>query len=200
MKKTLSLFFISFFLTAFAEISAPYGEQYRACAVQKLCEIVHNCPVLVYGTLSNCNENKKTLMVNATLTVKKTLKGGANFTKKIPISYPAYINNTAENKQNKTYRNGATCVFPMYKLNATTWTTEINYCNYDALLSIDDAAQTIVFPNKTIVSLDDFEKGVALYNENYQTFLEAKTNKTKIDLDNPTENKTYAYLVEDFFR
>jgi hypothetical protein len=194
MKKILLLFL--FCTTAFAAINAPYSVQYRDCSAQKLCEIVHKCPVLVYGTLSNCKENKKTLMINATLTVKKTLKGGASFTQKMPITYPAYINNT----QNKTYRNGATRVFPMYKLNATAWTTEINYCNYDALISTDDAEQTIVFPNKTIVSLDDFAKGVALFNHNYQLFLEAKTNNTLMDLDNPTKNTTYKHLVDDFFK
>jgi hypothetical protein len=195
----LSIF--SLFLAFFSFPGTTKAPQYRECADLTMAQIVHSSPVLIYGTLSNCKLDRKNLWINATLTIKTVIKGYSfDKIKTMPIVYPAYINNEVTQIRKPTYRNGTTYIFPMYKLNDTAWTTEINYCRFANLFSINPTTDKITFETGEIIAMADFATSATLFNDNYQAFLEAKTNNTPINSDSISNNPAFKFLVNDFLK
>ena len=184
-----------FFALAIALNCANFA--FARCAPQAFYTTVHNTPVMVYATLTDCKPDKKNATTTATLQILETLKGelseGKMIVRQLNVSFANEIGGSVSQKTD--LKNGDKKVFFLERNPDKSWRLITGRC-MTYKLEVNDKKEIVLpnFENKT-VSFDDFKNGIDLFNQNYSDFETKKANNTDFKLENTTKNTTFALLA-----
>ena len=146
---------------------------------------IYHAPVIVCGTLIDCNNDPVHGVTEANITVHYLLKGVLE-EQKIAVHF-----NIPHSKYplKRIGQNGETKIFFLSKNKDGNWFT-------GAGLSVNgDIIKAANGP-----TIPDFKAGIALFEQKYTYFQEKKANNITITLENPTNNKTFAFLSREMMQ
>ena len=181
------LFFLVFLL-AFQQISMAQNTDFLP-----LYQRLRSAPVLVFATISDLQLDAERAETNAVLTITSVLKGKLK-TGKLAVCF--------ENESGDAMRyqvdiaDGDKKVFVLkYDDETSKWCIDTRKLPY--LLDVD-TEENIYLSNEKMVTLDDFRKGFYLFNVKFAILTKKyEENDAKIKVENPTKNRTFAFLVAE---
>ena len=156
------------------------------CAPQAFYMTMHNTPVMVYATISDCNADKKTGLTTATLQIIETLKGelseGKMIVRQLNVIYSNEIGGSVPQQVN--FKNGDKKVFFLERNADKSWRLITGRCmTYKLDVNAKKEIVLSEFDNKT-VSFEDFKTGITLFNKNYSDFESQKATNADFKLEN----------------
>jgi hypothetical protein len=189
------------FILSIYFLAACANFAFGKCAPQAFYTTVHNTPVMVYGTISNCKTDKKTGMATAVLQIIETLKGelseGKMIVRQLNVSFASEIGGSVPQKAD--VKNGDKKIFFLERNPDKSWRLVTGRCmTYQLAVNAKKEIILSNFGNKT-VSFDDFKNGITLFNKNYSDFESQKAKSADFKLENTTKNTTFALLAGEMF-
>jgi hypothetical protein len=162
---------------------------------------IHYAPVLVYGSTSELTTAENGF-AKGKLTIKEVIKGDISGAKTIDIVFIPKSRNKRLPKKVFSKMMNETRIFSLYQDKAKVWIIANNLgLNVNANHKIESFYggndYRLGTNSPTDISISDFKAGIALFEQKYTYFNEKKANGIKISLENPTQNKTFAFLAEE---
>jgi hypothetical protein len=145
---------------------------------------IHYAPIIVYGTISDCNNDPVAGVTEANFTIHTVIKGVLE-PQKIPISFKIHYAKRIDKTYKNVYKNGETKILFLSKNTTGNWLVE---------WEIGTNGNQVDMIN---TSIPDFKAGIALFEAKYTYFQEKKANNFSIVLENPTKNQTFAFLAKE---
>lgn len=157
---------------------------------------VHFTPLIVIGTLSEWDFDATTNKIKGKIGIKTVLKGDVENKKMLDVSLNRgyeLTKNLADETPTSIYEKGKTYVFFLYKTSDSNWEISNFHLNINAPNTL------ILKQNKKtkVVTIDDCQKGIVLFDKNYEDFKTKSATNTNFTLKNPTDNQTFSFLSHE---
>ncbi|MEY4926977.1 MAG: hypothetical protein RI894_1413 [Bacteroidota bacterium] len=178
------IFFYVFFSFALLQLSRAQDPLYMR---------LRSIPVLAYGTISDFQADEEHGGKTAILTIEQVFKGGIK-AKKLPVVFENESGGTALRYQ-IDIQEGDKKVFFLKRDNEQKWRIDTRELPYSLNVGDDDK---IYLTDERLVTFDDFRKGFFLFNTHFNLLTKKyEENNPKIKVENPTKNRTFAFLMAE---
>ncbi len=178
------IFFCAFLFLSFLQISSAQDPLYLR---------LRSIPHLVYGTISDVQTDEQYGGKTAILTIENVFKGGIKANK-----LPVVFENESENgvmRYQIDIQEGDKKVFFLKRDEEQKWRIHTRELPY--FLNVGDGNELYLSDTKT-VTFDDFRKGLHLFNTHFNLLTKKyEENNPKIKVENPTKNRTFAFLMAE---